>query len=390
MSVRHLSWKKSINWLFIYLTVIFYACSPKPFYKDKSIKNELIHSNSEIEKPIFQFYLIGDAGKAHDSSAVFLMLKNFLSYDKNPCATVYLGDNIYNFGLPEESSSEYPIAQKRLDVQIDAVRDFQQKVIFIPGNHDWALDGKDGWEAVKRQQKYVENQLGSNTFLPQNGCPGPVEALVNEHFAFIVFDSQWWIHPHEKPDSTVCEYGSKRLFLKAMEETLEKHKNKTVIVAAHHPFFSCSSHGGRFTLKEHIFPLRFLHSNLYIPLPIIGSGLILLRYLAHHPSDSWNPRYKQLKKELLPIFEKFPNLIYVSGHDHNLQYRKENQVHHIISGSGAKISEVGKSKKWEFTYSNYGLAILKIYPNKKAELEFWCTEKNNRKGKLVYKKSLTP
>ncbi len=92
---------------------------------------------------------------------------------------------------------------------------------------------------------------------------------------------------------------------------------------------------------------------------------------------------------MLPIFEKYPNLIYVSGHDHNLQYRKNNQVHHIISGSGSKISEVGKSKKWEFTYSNYGLAILKIYENQ-TELEFWAVEKKTLQRKLVYKKIIIP
>ncbi|GIV44859.1 MAG: hypothetical protein KatS3mg035_1982 [Bacteroidia bacterium] len=128
-------------------------------------------------------------------------------------------------------------------------------------------------------------------------------------------------------------------------------------------------------------PLRFLNSHLYIPLPIIGTGLILLRLLVKHPADSWNPRYKELKQQLLPIFEKYPNLIYVSGHDHNLQYRKERQVHHIISGSGAKVSEVGKCPKWEFTYANYGLGILKIYPNQKTLLEFWAIHPKTQEKK---------
>ncbi len=367
-----------------------YSCSPKPFYKEKSLVKEFQNIKNEgNNKPLHSFYLVGDAGKGNDSSVVFQMLKLFLAKENSSFTTLFLGDNIYNYGLPEENSKDYLEAKQRLDAQINAVKNFNGNTIFIPGNHDWALDGKDGWNAVKRQQKYVENQLGNNSFLPKNGCPGPIEAIIENDFALIIYDSQWWIHPNQKPDSSQCNYGSKRLFLDAMKNTLEKHKDKILIVAGHHPFFSCSSHGGRFTLKEHIFPLRFLNSKLYIPLPILGSGLVLLRFLAKHPSDSWNPKYKELKKELLPIFEKYPNLIYVSGHDHNLQYRKENQVHHIISGSGTKISEVGKSKKWEFTYSNYGFGILKIYPNKKTDLEFWVTQKNKKEAKLVYKKTIS-
>lgn len=391
--VRDFLFKSNYQKIVFLISFFLYSCAPKPFYKDKSLLKELQdYKNQENIKPVHTFYFIGDAGKGNDSSAVFQMLKSFLSKENSQSqfSTIFLGDNIYNYGLPEEGSKDYAEAKKRLDAQINAVKKFNGNVIFIPGNHDWALDGKEGWNAVKRQQKYIENQLGIHSFFPKNGCPGPVEVMVNNEFVLIVYDSQWWIHPHQKPDSIQCDYGSKKLFLEAMNNVLEKHKEKTIIVAAHHPFFSCSSHGGRFTLKEHIFPLRFLNSNLYIPLPIIGTGLVLLRFLAKHPSDSWNPKYKELKKELLPIFEKYPNLIYVSGHDHNLQYRKEKQVHHVISGSGTKISEVGKSKKWEFTYSNYGLSILKVYPNKKIDLEFWVIQKKNPEGQLVYKKTIIP
>ncbi len=385
------SWKKKIKefCFLLGITITIIACNPKPYYKDKTLKQNLQNSYN-TEPPLHTFYLVGDAGKGNDSSVVFMLLKKFLSQETSfNFTTLFLGDNIYKYGLPDKNSVGYEEARTRLDAQINAVKPFQGKVIFIPGNHDWALDGKDGWNAVKRQQQYVESALGEGSFLPKQGCPGPEIAILNERFVLITYDSQWWIHKQEKPDSTLCTYGSERLFLEAMRNTLEQYKDRTIIVAGHHPFFSCSSHGGRFTIKEHLFPLRFLNSNLYIPLPGIGSGLVLLRYWVKHPSDSWNPRYKALKKALLAIFENYPHLIYVSGHDHNLQYRKNNQLHHIISGSGTKISEVGKSPKWEFTYSHYGLAILKIY-NHKTDLEFWVTDKKLPQGKLVYKKTIIP
>ena len=388
MSVRHLLWKKKGNFSWIFFLIIS-ACSPKPYYKDKSLVPSST-AQKNFNEPLYTLYLIGDAGNAHDSSSVLKMLSNFLSKEKGNCTTIFLGDNIYFYGLPEESSKDYPDAKSRLDAQIKAVKSYNGQAIFVPGNHDWALDGKDGWKAIKRQQQYVENHLGEDSFYPKNGCPGPEVVKENKDFVLIIYDSQWWIHPHEKPDSTLCTYGSKSLFIQAMKNLIEKYQDKTVVVMAHHPFFSCSSHGGRFTLKEHLFPLRFLNSKLYIPLPIIGSGMVLLRYLISHPSDSWNKNYKALKNQLLPIFESHPKLIYVSGHDHNLQYRVHNGVHHVISGSGSKISEVGKSKKWEFTYSEYGLAILKFYNEKTVDLEFWSVDKSSSQGKLVYSKTIIP
>ncbi|GIV44860.1 MAG: hypothetical protein KatS3mg035_1983 [Bacteroidia bacterium] len=101
------------------------------------------------------------------------MLQDFLKNESSHFTTLFLGDNIYNFGLPEENDKSYTKAKNRLDTQIRATKDFKGNTIFIPGNHDWALDGKEGWKAIKRQQKYIEEHLGENSFLPKDGCPGP-------------------------------------------------------------------------------------------------------------------------------------------------------------------------------------------------------------------------
>jgi hypothetical protein len=52
---------------------------------------------------------------------------------------------------------------------------------------------------------------------------------------------------------------------------LSKKRDKTVILAMHHPLMSNGSHGGQFYRKQ-IFPLE-----QKIPLPVIGSFINLLR-----------------------------------------------------------------------------------------------------------------
>ncbi len=59
-------------------------------------------------------------------------------------------------------------AEHQLNIQTEAVKNFKGKTIFIPGNHDWYSNGLKG---LKRQENYIEDIFGKNTFLPENGCP---------------------------------------------------------------------------------------------------------------------------------------------------------------------------------------------------------------------------
>ena len=79
---------------------------------------------------------------------------------------IFLGDNIYPIGFTNKKGDK-ELAEHRLKVQTDAVKDFDGETIFIPGNHDWY----SGLKGLKRQEKFVEDALGKNTFLPENGCP---------------------------------------------------------------------------------------------------------------------------------------------------------------------------------------------------------------------------
>ncbi|MBK9453525.1 MAG: hypothetical protein IPN95_29895 [Bacteroidetes bacterium] len=60
--------------------------------------------------------------------------------------------------------------------------------------------------------------------------------------------------------------------------------------------------------------------NLWIPMPVLGSVAIWYRKYVGNIQDIPNKRYKALKTELEAVFAQYPELIYVTGHDHNLQY----------------------------------------------------------------------
>jgi len=125
-------------------------------------------------------------------------------------------------------------------------------------------------------------------------------------------------------------------------------------------------HGGKFTVKQHLFPLTAAHKKFYLPLPGAGSIYPLYRRFIGAREDMSHPRYKVLRKNLLRIFKKYSNLIYAAGHDHNLQYFHYKHNHYIVSGAGSKTAFVKKGSKATFTHEHTGFFVLDFY-----EQETW-------------------
>jgi len=130
--------------------------------------------------------LIGDAGafvtdgktaktvQTSGKSPVIQAVKNNIKLDKKT-VIVYLGDNLYKEGLPDDQTLGYAEAKAVLDTQINVARNTGAKVIFIPGNHDWNNGGPHGYDAILREEQYI-NYLADNNvrFLPGGGGPGPI------------------------------------------------------------------------------------------------------------------------------------------------------------------------------------------------------------------------
>ena len=115
-------------------------------------------------------------------------------------------------------------------------------MVFIPGNHDWYADGVKG---VKRQEKFIEEALGKNTFQPENGCPLE-DYDVGENTKLIIIDTQWYLENwNDNPTiNDKCEIKTRKRFFLELEGEFKKAQNKRVIVAMHHPMYTNGTHGG--------------------------------------------------------------------------------------------------------------------------------------------------
>lgn len=317
--------------------------------------------------------LIGDGGKlTNGRNTVVDAVRKIITLDEKT-TVLFLGDNIYKKGLPDKGASNYEISKEIIDAQLSIADNTPAKVYMIPGNHDWDNSGKNGYAAIIRQQLYVDNWKNDNVkFFPKSGCPGPDVKELGNDVILILFDSQWWLHRHDKPGSeSDCNFRTKEEVLTRIEEIVSKNHKKLVIFASHHPLKSNSVHGGYFRLKQHIFPLTDLKKYLYIPLPVIGSIYPLVRGVFGVTQDLKHPKYAGMIKELKNAVKSHPNIIFASGHDHSLQLIKDSSISYIVSGSGAKTNRVSKKRKSLYVSGENGFCVIEVTNNKNTSVSFY-------------------
>ncbi len=320
--------------------------------------------------------LIGDAGqltKGHHP-VVNAVKKHIPLTEKT--TIVYLGDNLYKTGLPDNSLPTYDIAKAPLDSQIHIGGKSKAHVYFVPGNHDWANGGSNGYQSVLRVQSYID-LLGNDLvkMFPRDGCPGPVEAKINEDITLVMMDSEWWIHENEKPGiESDCPYKTKAEVLVQLEDIVARNSKKLVLLAFHHPFRSYGPHGGYYTLKQHIFPFTDAIPKLYLPLPILGSAYPLTRAVFGTIQDLKHPLYQDMINRVEKAVKGFPNVIFMSGHEHTLQMIQDSGYNFIVSGSGSKTSRVSKPKKSLFASGETGFVTLQVSKQKNVRVNFYTVD----------------
>ena len=344
--------------LIVLILVLTSCANYKAHYKTSVTKTH--ENSSEIDHT---FYLIGDAGGTDlkIKNNTLIDFKKEISVANKNSTVLFLGDNIYPKGLPKKDSENYEDAIYKLNTQITSVENFKGQTVFIPGNHDWY----SGIKGLQRQEKIIIKALGKNSFLPENGCP--IEKIhINEHIELIVVDSHWYLTNWDKQPTINddCEIKTIHSFLDEFSGLIKKSRNKTTIVAIHHPLFTDGAHGGKYAFKEH-----------FKPFPVLGTLKNLIRRNGGVSNADLNhEKYLGLKKRLITICQNNPNVIFVSGHEHNLQYIEKDQVKQIVSGSGSKIKAVGTSKNSLFSYATHGFAKLEVYKDGSSKVSFYSSD----------------
>ena len=302
----------------------------------------LVAPKDSIELAIF---LIGDAGsKAYDGEPVLRELA-LQSDSLRPVRqfVVFLGDNVYPRGVPPVGHPNRDDAERRLAAQVLAIRKGSAQGLLIPGNHDWDRQGRDGWNSIRRQDSLVRRFGGGDVRLaPAGGCPGPDVVDLGTHVRLIALDSEWWVHNDVKPygDASPCPTKTYEEVADSLEGALRDKGDRLAIVLTHHPMRSGGTHGGSFTIGDHIFPLRNWKPWMWLPLPVIGSLYPFARQMGISNQDVTGARYSRMRSAFERAFHKQPPLVIASGHDHDLQVIRGGRSgitwagYQLVSGAG--------------------------------------------------------
>ena len=343
---------------------------------------------AQQDSAVRRIWLVGDAGQLNKRGVnpQLELLKQLNLLDKNS-TVLFLGDNVYETGLPDSQSRHFDEKKLILDLQVALVKNTGAQAYFIPGNHDWLEGRSRGWRQVLNEYRYIQSlQLPNVHFAPENGCPGPTEIVMSDQITIVIMDTQWWLQQNERPgENSDCECKNEDEVISKLKDVLYRNRGKLVLFAAHHPFKTYGPHGGYYTLKQHIFPFTDLNKNLYIPLPVIGSIYPVTRGVFGSLQDTKHPEYKDMTQKLDEVLSKHPHCIRLAGHDHNLQFIKQNNQEYIVSGAGSKSSRVKYGNGTLYADEGPDFGLLEIFGDGRIQLKFYSTDV---KDHLVYDTAL--
>jgi len=286
----------------------------------------------ETEGPTFRLFLIGDAGEDDSTEATLHDLGVMLNKYPNS-AVIFLGDNCYRkamYGILPYNVKGYDgskIAKKRMMSQLNILKNYKGYAYFVPGNHDWwnYTNMKKGKKALLKEELFIESTLknytslknNGSTFLPSNGHPGPVVREFNNDRTRVIFLDSYRLILEEgekKQDSTVLN-----TFYRNMRKVLKEGiaKKQKIIVVGHHPIHAKGKHSLPLAAWQTTFR-RFADANTNYP-----------------PYNRMALRLDSLLKE-----ERRPDIFYVSGHEHSLEYFNNDSLQYLVSGAGSKVDMV--------------------------------------------------
>ena len=357
----------------LFLTLIAAGCSShKTPYLGETGQSPT--SSGVPEEQIMQrVLLVGDAGEPkikgcddRESCEPVLDVMEHWAQKRpggRPPFTVFLGDNIYPGGLPNEDNPRRRLrAERKLNAQTSVLVNSQSRGILIPGNHDWGGTFGGYPENWVRQFEYLqqarERQMAEygQAFVAvpdlESGCPWPISIDETElrGVTIIVMDTQWWLTPDDMKGIEACERtsaesikGAETRTLAALDKLLREANGRHVIVATHHPMASHGVHGGS---------LRFFTQDLR------------------------GNRYQRLIKAIEKVYydSGARPLIHAAGHDHALQVLRGDDKaasgtisakYNLVSGAGsqAKVQPVGSGDDTMFAHQSAGFMIVDFMRN---------------------------
>lgn len=343
------------------------------------------------DEPELRVLLIGDAGEpAFPTEPVLIALESRAKEMPTRTCIIFLGDNIYPRGMPLQDDPSAPTtparreAERRLDAQLDVVRNSQTKAFFIPGNHDWSFDFRGHltyWlfrspdlrarlKKINAQAAFIDNNGQGNARVAPHMDSLEDKSVQRESrpgTEVVFLDTEVWLMVNARLDN------NKQDLIDELEAAPgDPPSSPIIIVTGHHPLQSYGPHGGVIEWKPLVLPLQVL-SAMFAPLI--------------NPEDLAHSRNQRMVEALKEAMSGRSVLIYAAGHEHSLQVlRGRNSPKFLLisgAGSATKLSPVWHGQDTLFAVSHTGFMELDVFEDHRVFLRVFVADDAGR-PRLVF------
>jgi hypothetical protein len=381
--------RRTGTWIGAGIAVATLGCAPPPVAMvGAPIEPIECSDDSHTTDSVF---LIGDAGdpKLPDADSNELIDPVLLSLNEHigrriqllgedRVSTVFLGDNVYWNGLPPEAHKDRRERERKLEAQIAASA--PSRAVFLLGNHDWDVDGPEGWIRALEQRRFLQRFAPRVETKPLAGCTGPGRLDVGEWLRIIFTDQAAFEHVHRRPEehATQCpEDDDLEAFLRLSDE-FDHPDGRHMALALHHPLVTAGPHGGHYTWKQHLFPLTDFWSWAWLPLPIIGSVYPLSRGWGASDTDITSAAYDRMVRSIFRAARPLAPQFFIGGHEHSLQvHRDVLDVYYLVSGAGSsrKVDRVERMPTLMFAAARPGYMRLDVHDDGALRVGVFAVER---------------
>jgi hypothetical protein len=365
---------------------LFSACAN---YQAHTLEDEpgLTAGVAPVGEPEYSTFMVGDLGYDYARGLTTLdAMVRAMPPGKKKSSLMLLGDITGKKGLLKQGGEE----RDQLDAISKLLSQVPGKVFYTPGENELGRDGDFG--SLDRLEDYFEDneeKFGKKVnFMPNKQCSGPDDEEIFERVGLIGINTAWYLADWTRDEevSEGCDYRNRDAMMAALVDEIKGYRDQVKIIMMHHPTQSNGNRGGKFSLVQHLFPLADVIPGAYIPLPVVGSIIRAVQGVGGGTRDVQNLRYQRFINKLKTGIDDEANIIFVSGHEHNMMLVHEKEYMQIVAGSGSIRGPANAGNNANFVAGQIGYSRLDFYPDGSVFTGFYTVDEDGNENRAYYRR----
>ena len=333
----------------------------------------------------YSTFLVGDLGYDYQRGLTTLgTLVEEMPEGKKKSSLLLLGDITGREGLRKHKNLD---ETAHLDAVIDRLQRVPGKVYYTPGENE--IGGNGQFSRLERLEDYFDDHSEKKVrFMPNNACSGPDDEELYDRVGLIGVNTAWYMSDWDRDEevSEGCDFTNRDAMTFALADEIKGYRDQVKIVMMHHPIQSNGNRGGEYSLRQHLFPLADLIPGAYVPLPVIGSVFRAIQSVGGGPQDVNNLRYQQFVNKVKAGIDDEINVIFVSGHEHNMMLVHEEEYIEVVAGSGSVRGPGIGGDDANFVQGAVGYSRLDFFDDGSVYVGFYTVAEDGQQQRSFYRR----